>query len=220
MFNGFFDWLSSHKDSFLALAAMISPLMAFVAALVSYRAVVTGPRIQLKIAQQQFSLNERQLAIQSKQVELQEKQIMANLIGTYDQKWISEFRDTMAELFGALGQFNVQKIVRRQTEASGQGFMVAEMLGIQTKCSTLIEKVRFIFEDDYASYSSLIVKLRELLVLNDPEVNYAEREAEVHDMAIAVIKERRDRITAHIASTANLRTAMPLSPRGTVPSGQ
>jgi hypothetical protein len=199
MLNECFDWLASHKDGVISLAALISPLMALVAAMVSFRAVVTGPKIQLQIAQQQFNLNERQLTIQSKAVELQGKQISANLMGAYDQKWISEFRDTMAEAIATLGQFRLQKGVQRQMEMSGQEFNMDAYIGVQTKSDILIQRVKFLLEDDYTIHSDLFMKLMELSLVDRPDVNYSAKESEIHTMAIAIIRERRNRIAAYMS---------------------
>src|SRR5262249_20693845 len=85
----------------VAVAALVSPVIAVigtvVAAFVSYRAVTTGPRIQREIAREQFALTSRQLA-------LQERTAVANLLGAADQRWIEDFRETVAELVGLVIQ--------------------------------------------------------------------------------------------------------------------
>jgi hypothetical protein len=74
-------WLSINKDAMIALAALVSPLIAIlgglVSSVVSYRAVVTGPRIQREIADRQFRLTSSQMT--------------ASLFGAADHKWIDDF---------------------------------------------------------------------------------------------------------------------------------
>jgi hypothetical protein len=86
----------------IALAALISPATALVAAFVSYRAVITGPRIQREIAERQSALNNRQIELQQGSLALATSQLRANLLGSYDQKWIEGFRDTLAEFMGRI----------------------------------------------------------------------------------------------------------------------
>lgn len=82
------EWLRVNKDALVAIAALLSPLIAvagtLMAAVVSYRAVTTGPIVQREIAHIQL--------------DLQERTARATLLGAADQKWIEDFRGTLAEL--------------------------------------------------------------------------------------------------------------------------
>ena len=97
-------WAGTNKDALLALgaflAAFLAPVTAIIAAAVSYRAVVTGPRVQMRIAQQQNELAERQQALHEKQFALTEQQLRFTIFGASQQKWISDFQEMLAHLFG------------------------------------------------------------------------------------------------------------------------
>src|SRR5690348_2177972 len=105
-FFGLLDWSAIHKDGLVAIAALVSPVVAVIgtvlAAFVSYRAVTTGPRIQREIASEQFALTSRQVAVQEPTVALTEAQMSANLLGAADQKWIEDVREIIVELHGIL----------------------------------------------------------------------------------------------------------------------
>ena len=106
------SWLKDNKDGLGALASLLAPMVAIIAALVIYRAVITGPKTQLAISKQYFQLSERQMEISNRQIDLQRQQALeisnrqidlqrqqthANLFGTYEQKWIDNFREKTAE---------------------------------------------------------------------------------------------------------------------------
>ena len=96
------DWFAANKDALIAVAALVSPVVAVVggliSALVSYRAVVTGPRIQREIAREQFNLTTRQLELQERSIALAGAQVSANIVGASDQKWVEAIREVVAEI--------------------------------------------------------------------------------------------------------------------------
>lgn len=116
------DWCAAHRDALIAVAALVSPLVAvggtLISAVVSYRAVVTGPRIQREIAQQQFRLTNRQLDLQERTIALTEAQISANLVGIADQKWIEGFRDAIAQLDALINECGILLRVQHSGKAS------------------------------------------------------------------------------------------------------
>jgi len=105
------NWFTANKDALIAVAALVSPVVAVVigliSAVVSYRAVVTGPRIQREISQESLKIAARQVA-------LQEQSLSANLIGIADQKWADGFADMAAEFASLMNERASLEAVRRQ----------------------------------------------------------------------------------------------------------
>jgi hypothetical protein len=116
------SWFATNKDALIAIAALVSPVVAvigtLVAAFVSYRAIITGPRIQREISREQFVVTNRQLA-------LQERTGVANLLGAADQKWIEDFRETVAEQIGLVMERGIMSNVSLGGDASRRMVEVA-----------------------------------------------------------------------------------------------
>jgi hypothetical protein len=98
-------WLSINKVAMIALAALVSPLIAIlgglVSSVVSYRAVVTGPRIQREIA--------------DRQIRLTSSQMTASLFGAAVHKWIDDFRETFSLLLSLINERgSIIAVVRHQ----------------------------------------------------------------------------------------------------------
>ena len=190
-----FGWLKDNKDGVLALAALISPATAMIAAFVSYRAVVTGPRIQREIAQRQFDLNNRQIKLQEETLALATRQLRANLLGSSDQKWIETFRDTLAELMGLVRE--KLPIMEARKQNPEVGFMSDRLLELMARAGLLINKIRLLLGSSDLRSHAFTLELQKWLVVNDLDESAVVGE-KIIATAVAIIKEREERIASHI----------------------
>jgi hypothetical protein len=139
-FGEVLPWVAANKDALLAIGAALAPVTFIIAAAVSYRAVVTGPKVQIRIAEQQNKLAERQQALNEKQFVLTEEQLRFAIIGTSEQKWISEFRDMLETLFGLADRASVLHSLIKDTPAL---FLQHgdELIALRDKAATLISRI-------------------------------------------------------------------------------
>jgi hypothetical protein len=193
MIDAVFGWLKDNKDGVLALAALLSPATALVAVFVSYRAVIIGPRIQREIAQQQSALNNRQIELQQGSLALATRQLRANVLGSYDQKWIDGFRDALAELMGLVAEKLPISIGQTRTA----DYKADRLLEIFSRARLLINRIRLSFESSDTRMPAFIIELLDLLNENDltESANMAEK---ISATAVAFIEEREKRIASHI----------------------
>lgn len=195
MINTVFGWLRDNKDGVLALAALISPATALVAAFVSYRAVITGPRIQHEIAKRQSVSNNRQIELQQESLALATRQLRANLLGSYDQKWIEGFRDALAELTGLVGER--VPIIQARKENPEVGFRSDRLLEIGDRAVLLINKIRLLLGSSDTRAATFIRELRKWLFVADLTES-ADIGEKIFVTAVALIEEREKQIASHI----------------------
>jgi hypothetical protein len=195
MIDEVFGWLRDNKDGVLALAALISPATALVATFVSYRAVITGPRIQREIADRQSAFNNRQIELQQGSLALATRQLRANLLGSYDQKWIEGFTDALAELTGLVTE--MLPIMQTREQHPEADFRPDRVLEILARASLLINKIRLFLGSSDTRALAFSVDLRNWLSVHDLTESAAMGE-KVFATAVALIEEREKRIASHI----------------------
>ena len=197
-------WLKENKDAMLALAGLISPFTALLAAFVSYRAVVTGPRIQREIAQEQYRLTNRQIAIQEATVALSDRKMRADLLGSYDQKWIDTFRATLAELIPLVMERMPIIDIRKNKNPEYQSERLIE---IGNRIALLLVKLRLILGSSNPNHLRYITDIRKWA---NPEQGLAEWRALGYELITrgnAIIAEREEQI----ASRAEANSAPEMS---------
>lgn len=171
-------WFATNKDAFIAVAALVSPVVAVIAAAVSYRAVVTGPHIQREISRE-TSRDTLRIA---------QAQITANLYGAADHKWISDFRDVVAEAI-ALGskRFLMTRIQDAAAEKA-ESFDVNQRLEVSLQLGLLSNKVRLMVVDKQAAdeLATLIVEMG----FTNELARRAELSEKILDLSRQIIGER------------------------------
>ena len=194
-------WAGTNKDALLALgaflAAFLAPVTAIIAAAVSYRAVVTGPRVQMRIAQQQNELAERQQALHEKQFALTEQQLRFTIFGASQQKWISDFQEMLAHLFG-LG--HRAAIIHMALQASGldhahPDINQTKLLAIHNESNDLISQI-WLHLGSADSVTEFVKILREWSLFTkgfDHNV-WAQRQRDIFMTALRIISERQAQI--------------------------
>jgi hypothetical protein len=171
-------WFATNKDALIAIAALVSPVVAviigLVSAIVSYRAVVTGPRIQREISKETLRTAQAR--------------ITANLYGAADHKWISDFRDVVAEAV-ALGskRFFMARIQDAAAEKV-ELFDVNQRLDISHQLGVLSTKVRLMVVDKKAAdeLATLIIEMG----FSNELARRAELSEKILDLSRQIIGER------------------------------
>ena len=194
-------WAGTNKDALLALgaflAAFLAPVTAIIAAAVSYRAVVTGPRVQMRIAQQQNELAERQQALHEKQFALTEQQLRFTIFGASQQKWISDFQEMLAHLFG-LG--HRAAIIHMALQASGldhahHDINQTKLFAIHNELNDLISRI-WLHLGSADSVTDFVEILREWSIFTkefDHNV-WAQRQRDIFMTALRIISDRQAQI--------------------------
>jgi hypothetical protein len=176
--DGMLAWFATNKDALIAVAALVSPIVAviggLIAAAVSYRAVVTGPHIQREISRDTLRTTQAQ--------------ITANLYGAADHQWISDFRDVVAEAvsFGSK-RFFMARIQGAPTEKVGS-FDVNQRLEISLQLGLLSNKVRLMVVDKKAA-DELAMLIIEMGFSNEL-ARRAELSEKILDLSRQIIGER------------------------------
>jgi hypothetical protein len=172
------EWFAANKDALIAVAALVSPVVAviggLISAAVSYRAVVTGPRIQQDISKETLRTAQAQ--------------ITANLYGAADHKWISDFSDVVAE---AVAQGSTRFSIARIQDVAPEKvepFDVNQRLNISQQLEVLSTKVRLMVADKKAAdeLATLIIEMG----FTNKLARCAELSEKIFDLSRQIIGER------------------------------
>jgi hypothetical protein len=171
-------WLKDNKEAVIPLAALLAAMLSpAIALVVSYRAV----GIQRETGANTLAFATRQLR--------------ANLLGSYDQKWVDAFRDALAELMGLVRER--LPIMEARTQHPEAGFRSDRLLELMGRAVLLINKIRLLLGSSDARADAFASELQKWLLVNDLQES-ADIGEKIVRTAVAIIEEREKRIALYL----------------------